>query len=187
MGAPDEKPKYDGHRAIWMQEFDLQRMKLVGPRRVLVNGGVDISKQPVWIEGPHLFKRGAWYYLMCAEGGTGVESFRSDPALEVGVGAYVPYENNPILTQRDLPKDRANPIINAGHADLVEAPDGTWWATFLGSRPYDGVNYHTGRETYLLPVTWKNDWPVILEQGKADSLRRDSAEVGRCQSRCRHH
>jgi alpha-N-arabinofuranosidase len=165
-GPPDEKPRYNGHRAIWMQELDLQRLKLVGPRRVLVNGGVDISKQPIWIEGPHLFKRGAWYYLMCAEGGTGPNHSEVILRSKSVWGPYDPYQNNPILTQRDLPKDRANPVINAGHADLVEAPDGTWWATFLGSRPYDGVNYHTGRETYLLPVTWKNDWPVILDHGK---------------------
>lgn len=166
-GSPAEKPRYEGHRAIWMQEFDLQRMKLVGPRRVLLNGGVDISKQPIWIEGPHVFKRGEWYYLMCAEGGTSVNHSEVILRSKSVWGPYVPYENNPILTQRELPKDRPNPIINAGHADLVEAPDGTWWATFLGSRPYDGVNYHTGRETYLLPVTWKNGWPVILERGKA--------------------
>lgn len=166
-GAPDEKPRYEGHRAIWMQELDLQRMKLVGPRRVLLNGGVDISKQPIWIEGPHVFKRGGWYYLLCAEGGTGPNHSEVILRSKSVWGPYQPYENNPILTQRELSKDRANPITNAGHADLVDAPDGTWWATFLGSRPYDGVNYHTGRETYLLPVTWKNDWPVILEAGKA--------------------
>lgn len=165
-GPPDETPRYDGHRAIWMQEFDLQRMKLIGPRRVLLNGGVDISKRPVWIEGPHLFKRGEWYYLMCAEGGTGVNHSEVSLRSKSVWGPYAPYENNPILTQRELPKDRANPIVNAGHADLVEAPDGTWWATFLGSRPYDGVNYHTGRETYLLPVTWKNGWPVILKRDR---------------------
>lgn len=165
-GPPDEQPRYEGHRAIWMQEIDLKRMKLVGPRRVLVNGGVDISKQPIWIEGPHVFKRGDWYYLMCAEGGTGPNHSEVILRSKSVWGPYVPYENNPILTQRDLPKDRAHPITNAGHADLVEAPDGTWWATFLASRPYDGVNYNTGRETYLLPVTWKDGWPVILERGK---------------------
>lgn len=166
-GVPEEQPGYEGHRAIWMQEFDLQRMKLVGPRRVLLNGGVDTAKQPIWIEGPHVFKKGEWYYLMCAEGGTGPNHSEVILRSKSVWGPYVPYENNPILSQRELPKDRANPITNAGHADLVEAPDGTWWATFLGSRPYDGVNYHTGRETYLLPVTWTNDWPVILERGKA--------------------
>ncbi|MDY6945805.1 MAG: glycoside hydrolase family 43 protein [Pseudomonadota bacterium] len=165
-GAPDEKPRYQGHRAIWMQEFDLQRMQLIGPRRVLVNGGVDIASKPIWIEGPHVFKRGAWYYLMCAEGGTGPNHSEVILRAKSVWGPYTPYDGNPILTQRDLPKDRAHPITNAGHADLVEAPDGTWWATFLGSRLYDGVNYNTGRETFLLPVTWKDGWPVILERGR---------------------
>lgn len=165
-GPPDETPRYEGHRAIWMQEIDVRSMKLVGPRRVLVNGGVDIAKKPIWIEGPHLFKRGDWYYLMCAEGGTGPNHSEVILRARSVWGPYTPYENNPILTQRDLPAERAHPIINAGHADLVEAPDGTWWATFLASRPYDSVNYNTGRETYLLPVTWHEDWPVILERGK---------------------
>lgn len=165
-GPPDETPRYDGHRAIWMQELDLGSLKLVGPRRVLVNGGVDISKKPIWIEGPHLFKRGDWYYLMCAEGGTGPNHSEVILRARSVWGPYVPYEHNPILTQRDLPANRPDPIINAGHADLVEAPDGTWWATFLGSRPYDSVNYNTGRETYLLQVAWRDGWPVILEQGK---------------------
>ena len=163
-GPPDEEPRYNGHRAIWMQELDLRRMKLVGPRRVLVNGGVDISKKPIWIEGPHLYERDDWYYLMCAEGGTGPNHSEVILRARSVWGPYAPYEKNPILTQRDLPKDRAHPITNAGHADLVEAPDGTWWATFLGSRTYDGVNYNTGRETYLLPVTWQEGWPVILQR-----------------------
>ncbi|WP_407700563.1 glycoside hydrolase family 43 protein [Steroidobacter gossypii] len=165
-GAPDEQPRYEGHRAVWMQEFDLKRMKLVGPRRVLVNGGVDISKKPIWIEGPHIFKRGDWYYLSCAEGGTSVNHSQVILRSKSVWGPYTPYEKNPILTQRDLPKERAHPIINAGHADLIEAPDGTWWATFLASRPYDAVNYNTGRETYLLPVSWQDDWPMILGPGK---------------------
>jgi alpha-N-arabinofuranosidase len=48
---------------------------------------------------------------------------------------------------------------------LVEGPDGSWWAVFLGSRPYEGQYYNTGRETFLLPVTWQDGWPVILRQG----------------------
>jgi alpha-N-arabinofuranosidase len=49
----------------------------------------------------------------------------------------------------------------------VEGPDGRWWATFLASRPYEEVHYNTGRETFLLPVTWKDGWPVILLKGQA--------------------
>ncbi|HEY4212015.1 MAG TPA: glycoside hydrolase family 43 protein [Steroidobacteraceae bacterium] len=166
-GPPAEKPRYDGHRAIWIQEFDLAKRKLVGPRKVLINGGVDISQKPAWIEGPHLYRRGEWVYLMCAEGGTSVHHSEVVLRSHSPWGPFSPYAGNPILTQRDLPPTRAEPIENAGHADLVEGPDGKWWAVFLASRVYDGVHYNTGRETFLLPVTWREGWPVILDHGKA--------------------
>ena len=165
-GPPEGTPLYDGHRAIWIQEFDLAQRKPVGPRKVLINGGVDLSTKPVWIEGPHLFKRADWYYLTCAEGGTGPNHSQVVLRSRSPWGPFEPYAGNPILTQRDLPADRERPITNAGHANLVEAPDGTWWATFLASRTYEDVHYNTGRETFLLPVTWRDGWPVILDKGK---------------------
>jgi hypothetical protein len=159
---PGGKPLYDGHRAIWIQEFDPRQRKLVGPRSIIVDGGVDISKQPIWIEGPHLFRRGSWYYLICAEGGTGLGHSEVVFRSRSPTGPFVPWERNPILTQRDLPAGRPHPVSSTGHADLVEAPDGSWWAVFLGCRPYQGDFYNTGRETFLLPVTWVDDWPSIL-------------------------
>jgi len=166
-GEPEGKPLYDGHRAIWMQQFDIATRQTVGPRRVLLNGGVDLSKQPIWIEGPHLYRREGWYYLSCAEGGTGPQHSQVVLRSRSPWGPYAPYEHNPILTQRDLPAGRADPIVNAGHADLVEATDGSWWAVFLASRSYGDGHYNTGRETYLLPVAWKDGWPTILEPGHA--------------------
>jgi alpha-N-arabinofuranosidase len=165
-GGPEGEPLYDGHRAIWMQEFDLATNKLVGPRKIVVNGGADIAKKPIWIEGPHLYRIKDSYYLMCAEGGT--ERSHSEVIFRAKSpwGPFEPYAGNPILTQRDLPEDRANPVTNAGHADLIEMKDGSWWAVFLASRPYEGYRYNTGRETFLLPVTWKDGWPIILEHGK---------------------
>lgn len=164
-GLPPGAPRYEGHRAIWIQEFAAAQGKLVGPRKVLVDGGVDPAKQPVWIEGPHLYRREGWYYLMCAEGGTGPGHSEVVLRARSPWGPFVPYAGNPILTQRDLAENRAAPITNAGHADLIEAPDGTWWAVFLASRTYGSTHYNTGRETFLLPVTWKDGWPVILEKG----------------------
>ncbi|KAF1716536.1 glycoside hydrolase 43 family protein [Pseudoxanthomonas yeongjuensis] len=161
--APVGTPRYDGHRAIWMQEFDLAKKQPFGPRKVLIDGGVDPSKNPIWIEGPHIFKRDGWYYLNCAEGGTGPQHSQVILRSREVWGPYEPYGNNPILTQRDLPGDRVHPVTNAGHADLVEGLDGRWWATFLASRNYGGVHYNTGRETFLLPVEWKDGWPMILE------------------------
>ncbi len=168
-GPPVGTPLYDGHRAIWIQEFRIATGKLVGPRKLLVNGGVDFSKKPIWIEGPHLYRRKGWYYLMCAEGGTGPQHSEVVLRARSPWGPFVPYAGNPILTQRDLDAGRTNPITNAGHADLVEAPDGSWWAIFLATRTYavDGhTQYNTGRETFLLPVAWQDGWPIILPHGE---------------------
>lgn len=165
-GAPNEKPRYSGHRAIWVQEFDYKQLRMVGERTQIVNGGVDISKEPSWIEGPHVIKRGAHYFLIAAEGGTGDNHsqvvFRADSVR----GPFVPYPNNPILSQRSLDPKRANPVTSAGHAKFVQTQNGEWWATFLATRPYGPDLYNIGRETFLLPVSWANDWPMILEPGK---------------------
>ena len=160
--APDETPRYDGHRAIWVQEYDWRAGKMVGPSTQIVNGGVDLATKPVWIEGPHLIKHDDFYYLIAAEGGTGDNHsevvFRSKSLT----GPFVPYPDNPILTQRGLAADRANPVTSAGHAKFVQTQNGDWWATFLATRPYAPERYAIGRETFLLPVTWSDGWPHIL-------------------------
>jgi xylan 1,4-beta-xylosidase len=165
-GPPEGTPKYEGHRAIWIQEFDRVALKTKGPRKVLIDGGIDISQKPIWVEGPHLLKRDGWFYLSCAEGGTGPQHSQVILRSRSPWGPFTPGKANPILTQRDLPASRVNPVTNAGHADLVQAPDGSWWATFLATRTYEDGHYNTGRETFLLPVTWRDGWPSILEQGK---------------------
>jgi alpha-N-arabinofuranosidase len=165
-GPPPEEPLYDGHRAIWIQKFDLKTNKTFGPRTVLVNGGVDRSTKPIWIEGPHITRVDGRYYLTAAEGGTAEGHSQVVLRADRAEGPYTPWSGNPILTQRGLPKDRVDPITSAGHADMVQTPSGQWWATFLAVRPYGDDLYNTGRETFLLPVTWKDGWPVILENGK---------------------
>lgn len=155
---PDNKPLHDGHRTIRMFEFDPVSLKVVGEEKLLVNGGTDMAKKPVWIEGPHMIKKDGWYYLICAEGGTGYNHsevvFRSRNVE----GPFISYEKNPILTQRHLDPKRKDPVTTTGHADFVEGPDGKWWAVFLGCRPYDGDHYNTGRETFMAPVVWKDGW-----------------------------
>ncbi len=164
---PNGKSLYEGHRAVWQWEIDLKTGQPIGEGKIVINGGVDLSQKPIWIEAPHIFKRGDWYYLTCAEGGTSIQHsqviFRTKSLDE----DWVAWDNNPILSQRDLPEGRNNPIIAAGHADFLELPNDEWWATFLAIRPYEGGFYNTGRETYLLPVEWtEDDWPIILEAGK---------------------
>lgn len=164
--APEGEPEYEGHRAIWLHRFDPETDQTVGEAKMIIDGGVDKSEQPIWIEGPHLYKIDGKYYLMCAEGGTSVNHreviFRADNLNE----PFIPYGDNPILTQKNLPEERPEKVTSVGHADIIDTPAGEWYAVFLGCRPYEGNYYYTGRETFLLPVTWKDGFPVILPHGE---------------------
>ena len=158
--APDNKPLYSGHRTVRMVEFDIVNKKVISEPIILINGGVDISTKPVWIEGPHIYKINGTYFLTAAEGGT-AEDHSQVILKSVKVdGPYIPYDKNPILTHRHLDPDRKFPVTCAGHADFVQTDDGNWWSVFLACRPYNG-NYYTGRETFLAPVKWIDGWPVI--------------------------
>ncbi len=159
--APDKNPLYEGHRTIKIYEIDVEIGKVIGEPIILVNGGADFAKKPIWIEGPHIYKKNNFYYLLAAEGGTAEDHSEVVFRSENVEGPYVGYENNPILSQRHLSEDRPNPITSVGHADIIEDANGNWWGVFLGCRPYDDNHYNTGRETFMAPVKWVNDWPVF--------------------------
>lgn len=166
-GIPQVPMRYDGHRAIWLQRFDTSTMKLVGERKVLVDGGVDPATKPEHVEGPHIFRREGWYYLTAAEGGTGEQHAQMVWRSRAVEGPYVAWAGNPSLTQRDLDPNRPAPITSTGHAQFIELKDGSWWTVFLGTRPYRGNQYNLGRETFLLPVSWTSDgWPMVLPRGE---------------------
>ena len=160
------KPEWDGHRSICGYEFDWRTGRIVGEEKVLIDGGLDKYEHPNWIEGPHLYHIGDTYYLMAAEGGTGYN--HSEVLLTSGspFGPFKPCTINPILTQRDLSGDRPNPITCTGHADLVQTPEGDWYAVFLGVRPYKDGHDVMGRETFIRPVKWENGQPVITSKGE---------------------
>lgn len=160
---PNNISVHDGHRTIRMFEFDAANLKVTGEEKLLINGGTDMAKKPVWIEGPHIFKKDGWYYMICAEGGTGYNHSEVVFRSKAVDGPYIAYEKNPILTQRHLDPSRKNPVTTTGHADFVETKEGKWVAVFLGCRPYEGDHYNIGRETFMAPVEWKNGWPHILE------------------------
>jgi xylan 1,4-beta-xylosidase len=115
----------------------------------------------IWPEGPHLYRRGDWYYLVTAEGGT---SYGHSVVVARGrrpYGPFTPSPHGPLLTHRDRPR---HPIQATGHADLLELEDGNTWAVLLGVRPCRGRHQHLGRETFLAPVNWGDDgWPRIPE------------------------
>jgi alpha-N-arabinofuranosidase len=147
---------YPGHCEIWLQELDLTTMQLVGERTVLWDGAV---KGAVYAEAPHLYKINGRYYLMIAEGGTGHDHAVTIARSETVTGPYEVNPRNPILTHRHLGRDY--PIVGTGHADLVKTQYGEWWMVALAMRPYDGYFYNLGRETFLTPVRWEEDWPVV--------------------------
>lgn len=116
-------------------------------------------------EGPHIYKKDGYYYMMLAEGGTEhghhVNILRSRSLF----GPYESNPANPILTHFSMKMQNSN-IQGLGHADLIQAPDSSWWMICLGYRTSGYLLHVMGRETMLAPVRWdKNAWPVVNGDG----------------------
>ena len=116
-------------------------------------------------EAPHIYKKDNYYYLLIAEGGT---EYGHKVTIARSRNIYGPYDSNPanpILTHINM-NEQGNPIQGVGHADFIEAHDGSWWAVCLGFRPQSYMHHLLGRETFLAPVVWtKNAWPVVNGSG----------------------
>jgi len=142
-----------GPTGLWLSEISLATGRLITPPHIVWQGMG--AKSP---EGPHLFRRGTYYYMLAAEGGTEAGHLVS---VARSVDLWGPYEscpNNPILSHRSLDQ----PIQSTGHGDMVKAHDGSWWLVFLGTRPGGYPPCHLlGRETFLAPVSWKDGWPLV--------------------------
>lgn len=154
----DGKSYYVGtHEKIYISEVDLKQGKIVG-ERVDIWGGTGGS----YPEGPHIYKKDGWYYLMISEGGTERSHMLTMARSRDVKGPYEECPFNPILTNRSL----ARPIESAGHADLVQDKEGNWWAICLGTRTFSYPPKHNlGRETMLVPVDWSGEWPILGKYG----------------------
>ncbi len=121
-------------------------------------------------EGPHIYKREGYYYLLLAEGGTEYGHRVTIQRSQNVFGPYEPCPHNPILTHMEY-KD--SPIQATGHGDLVEDVNGNWWMVCLGIRNYSHALLHNlGRETFLCPVVWKNGWPIVGNHGTIEPVMR---------------
>jgi xylan 1,4-beta-xylosidase len=148
--APPGQP-----RGIYQTTVDVTTGKLLQPLRLVWD-----RTNTRYPEGPHLYKIRGRYYLLIAEGGTEYGHMVTIARADTPWGPFDACPRNPILTHRQTQND--TPVQGTGHADLVEAPDGSWWMVFLGFRPVEGNWHHLGRETYLAPVTWDADgWPLV--------------------------
>ena len=158
MGTANNWPDGKGGlcQGIWAAKYDIQNFRMAGDPVALWGGAMAGVASP---EAPHLYHIGKYYYLLIAEGGT--EQYHSATVAR-SESVFGPYEScraNPVLTMRHLGQRAA--IQNAGHADLVELPDGSWYAVFLASRLIGGESKNLGRETFIVPVRWELDWPLF--------------------------
>lgn len=117
-----------------------------------------------FLEAPHLYHVGDWYYLFAAEGGTGLNHMETVARSRQLLGPYAGDPENPLLTNRH---DTTKQALCCGHADLVEDTAGNWWIVHLGIRPAAGSMSHLGRETFLTPICWVNGWPKVLPGRRA--------------------
>ncbi len=143
-------------RAIYQSEIDIKTGKRLTEPKMLWRGSGGS-----YVEGPHVYKRDGWYYLLTAEGGT---SYGHIVAIARSKNVWGPYEScphNPILSNRHAYEE----IHGTGHADLVQATDGSWWMVHLAFRKTVGDIHTLGRETCLAPVEWRNGWPVVNQTG----------------------
>ncbi|KAK1486422.1 xylosidase/arabinosidase [Colletotrichum tamarilloi] len=111
-------------------------------------------------EGPHIYKRGGYYYLLVAEGGTFEHHLLSIGRSKDIWGPYESCDANPIMTA-DGKTDEY--IQNIGHGELFQDQSGAWWAAVLGVRN-ENDRPPLGRETFLTAVDWPEDgWPTIQQ------------------------
>lgn len=165
----DPRPLPGHHRfnGLIMQEFSLEK-GLVGPARTVLGNEDAVN----WLrEGPHVMRHDGWYYIACAEGGTGR---RHRIRMARSRDLWGPYEVCPEPLVCAWRKDQ--PLRKTGHGNLVQGPDGSWHVCFLCSRylprrdgtPHvfdeheDGIS-PLGRETALAPVVWAGGWPRVPE------------------------
>ncbi|OJJ45052.1 hypothetical protein ASPZODRAFT_100182 [Penicilliopsis zonata CBS 506.65] len=109
-------------------------------------------------EGPHIYKKDGWYFLLVSEGGTFANHMVTITRSRDLHGPYEVYEGNPIFTAS--PNDY---IQHTGHADLFQDAHGKWYMVYLGVRKR-GNRFILGRESFLTPVSWEGEWPVIRQQ-----------------------
>ena len=166
MGTANIWPDGKGgmRQGIWAAEYDAQNFRLISEPVALWGGAMAGVASP---EAPHIYHIGDWYYLLIAEGGTEMYHSATIARSRSALGPYEGDPSNPILTTRHMGKKAL--IQNAGHADLIDTAAGEWYAVFLASRLIGGVSKNLGRETFIVPVEWEDEWPLFSpESGKVE-------------------
>lgn len=145
----------DGRSYICQTLIDPDSGKLLGETRMIWAGTG--GRYP---EGPHLYKINGMYYLLIAEGGTEYGHMVTIARSQSPWGPFESCPLNPILSHRN---HGMSEIQGTGHADLIQAHDGSWWMVFLAFRQTLPMLHNLGRETFLAPVRWQDSRPIVHE------------------------
>lgn len=157
-------PEWD-YRAFGPHQFSglilreyLPEKKCFTGERKKVFLGTDIGM----VEGPHIYKRNGWYYILAAEGGTSYEHALTVARSRNVDGPYEVHPSNPLLSTYG--HDEA-PLKKAGHGSWVTSVDGKkTYLAYLCGRPLPGTKLcPLGRETGLAEIQWKDDWPYVVQ------------------------
>ena len=150
MLVDHRKGKFFG--GILLQEF--MDEKLIGQPKMIFEG-----TELGLTEGPHIYQRGDYYYLLTAEGGTEYGHAVTLARSKNIEGPYEVHPQNPLFSARNHPEATFQKL---GHADLLPDPENdTWWIVMLAGRPLSPLGRCTlGRESVIEQVQWEADgWP----------------------------
>ena len=115
-----------------------------------------------YAEAPHIYHIGDWYYAVLAEGGTFYMHMVTIARSKNIWGPYEPCPHNPLITNRH---DQSRDVACTGHGELFDDAQGNWWIAHLGTRTTVNWSSQMGRETFLMPITWQDGWPVVEGAG----------------------
>jgi xylan 1,4-beta-xylosidase len=166
MIVDHRKNKFFG--GIALQEYDCEQQKLIGDIHKIFDGS-----EHGRTEGPHLYKRNGWYYLLVAEGGTSYDHCMTLARSKNITGPYQLHPQNPIITAKNNPE---NALQRAGHGDFVDTQNGETYAVFLTGRPLTRRGRCiTGRETSIEKMQWHDDDWIYLASG--GNIPRENVEA----------
>jgi len=164
----DYRPGHNRFAGIALQEYSTQERKLIGQEYQIFEGTA-IG----FTEGPHLYQRDGYYYLLTAEGGTGYGHAVTMARSRNLTGPYELHPDTYILTSRHRPDIE---LQRAGHADLVETQNGETYMAHLCGRPIRNRGRCTlGRETAIQPMVWCEDGWLRTADGLGLPYREVSA------------
>ena len=172
--------KYVGR--LVLQEYDPVQKKMTGPVKDIYRA------DKIFLEGPHIFKRNGWYYLFSADTGTGELHGQTIQRSRTSWGPYELYKAD--FMERTVENEAYSILTSrhhedillqkSGHCDLVETPEGEWYAVHLCGRasdrrnPADAVRfagarrYMLGRETAIQKMKWTDDDWLVMADGSTE-------------------